>query len=84
LFDNLPAALLIPPQALSPELAGQKVYLLKNGKAAESMVTLGVRTGNFVEIIDGISAGDTLIITGLIQLKEGMPVKPTITPFIIK
>lgn len=79
-FNNLPNALLIPPQALSPELAGQKVYLIKKGKAKESMVTLGVRTGNYVEVLDGIAAGDSLIITGLIQVKNGMPVKPTIVP----
>lgn len=79
-FKNLPDALLIPPQSISPELTGQKVYLLKKGKAKESMVTIGVRTGNYVEILDGIVAGDTLITTGLIQLKNGMPVKPTIVP----
>lgn len=83
-FDEIPDALLIPPQAISPELAGQKVYLVKNGKATESMVSLGVRSGNYVEIVDGIAVGDTLIITGLIQLKKGMPVKPKIVPLTIK
>ncbi|RPH31151.1 MAG: efflux RND transporter periplasmic adaptor subunit [Bacteroidales bacterium] len=84
IFDELPNALLIPPQALSPELAGQKVYLVKKGKAAESMVKLGIRSGNSVEIVDGITEGDTLIISGLIQLKKGMPVKPNIVPLTIK
>ena len=56
------------------------ISLIKKGKAKESMVTLGIRTGKYVEILDGIVAGDSLIITGLIQLKNGMPVKPTIVP----
>lgn len=82
-FDEAPDAMLIPPQALSPEIAGQKVFLVKKGKAAESMVTLGLRTGTYVEILDGIQLGDTLIVTGLIQLKKGMPVKPNVIPLTI-
>lgn len=80
IFDEAPDAIQIPPQALYPELAGQKVFLVKNGKATESMVSLGVRTGNSVEILEGIASGDTLIISGLIQLKKGMPVKAKIVP----
>ncbi len=80
-FDEAPKALLVPPQALIPELGGQKVYLLKKGKAKESKVTTGLRTGMYVEILAGISTGDSLITTGLIQLREGMPVRPKVVTF---
>ena len=80
-FDEAPKALLIPPQALVPELGGQKVFIINKGKAKESKVTLGVRTGLYVEIITGVSTGDSLITTGLLQLKEGMPVKAKVVKF---
>jgi len=83
-FDEAPKALLIPPQALIPELSGQKVFIIKNGKAAESKVITGLRTSLYVEVINGLEPGDSLITTGLIQLRKGMVVKPTIIPFEIE
>jgi len=83
-FDEAPSAILVPPQVLIPELSGQKVYIIKNKKAFESKVLIGLRTGLYVEIISGVSPGDSLITTGLIQLRHGMPVKPTIIPFEIE
>lgn len=80
-FDEAPKTLLIPPQSLIPELGGQKVYLIKNGKVKESKVVIGTRTAVYVEIINGVNSGDSLITTGLIQLREGMPVRPTIVKF---
>ncbi len=83
-FDEAPKALLIPPQALVPELGGQKVFLIRKGKATESKVGIGLRTGLYVEVISGIAPGDSIITTGLIQLKQGMPVKPKVVPFEIE
>ncbi|MHC1703546.1 MAG: efflux RND transporter periplasmic adaptor subunit [Tenuifilaceae bacterium] len=83
-FDEAPKALLVPPQAVIPELSGQKVFIIKNGKAVESKVIIGLRTGMYIEIISGLESGDSLITTGLIQLRRGMAVKPTIVPFEIE
>lgn len=83
-FDEAPSAILVPPQVLIPELSGQKVYLVKNKKSFESKVLTGLRTALYVEIISGVMPGDSLITTGLIQLRHGMPVKPTIIPFEIE
>ena len=37
-------------------------------------VSVGIRTSDAVQIIDGLAAGDTVITTGILQVREGMPV----------
>lgn len=67
--------LMIPSYALVPELKGQKVFLLKNGKAEPQSVDIGMRTDERLEVTQGLQAGDTLIISALLQLKPGMAVR---------
>lgn len=69
---------MVPARALIPVMDGEQVYLVKNGKALSMDVKTGIRTKNEVEITEGLSAGDTLIISGLLQLKKGTTVKPII------
>lgn len=68
-------ALMIPTQCVIPTLKGQKVFIAKNGIATEAMVTIGVRTDDKIQIIDGISAGDTVITTGLLSIKKDTELK---------
>lgn len=70
-------ALLIPTQAIIPEMDTKKVFLIKNGKATPVTVKTGIRTESKIQILEGISLGDTVITTGLLQIKPGAPVKPT-------
>lgn len=69
------ASILIPTEALVPVLKGQNVYLYKGGKAVSRKVETGARTDTQIEITDGLQAGDTLITTGIMQLKPGALVK---------
>jgi len=73
-FENLPDVISISPQAIVPEMSKQTVFIVKNGKAAKRMIVIGERTGETAEISSGISVGDTLILTGLTSLRDGMPV----------
>jgi membrane fusion protein (multidrug efflux system) len=68
--------LTVPSYALIPELKGQRVFVYKNGKAESQSVEIGSRTDEFVEIIQGVQAGDTLITSGILQLRPGMAVRP--------
>ena len=68
-------SILIPTQALIPELKGQKVYISKDGKAEKIVVETGMRNDSAIQITSGIKEGDTLLITGLMQLRPGMPLK---------
>jgi membrane fusion protein (multidrug efflux system) len=70
-IDN---AISIPTEALIPEMEGEKVFLYKSGQASSSKVQTGLRTEDRIQITDGISFGDTLLITGILQLRESLPV----------
>jgi len=68
-------ALLIPAGAVIPDIKGHKVFLYQGGKAVSRDVELGLRTSEKVEISSGLSPGDTVITTGLLQLRPGASVR---------
>ncbi|MCB0397873.1 MAG: efflux RND transporter periplasmic adaptor subunit, partial [Flavobacteriales bacterium] len=68
------SALLIPTQAVVPEINDQTVYLYKNGKAVRRKIQTGHRTPAMIHVVDGLSAGDTVLTTGLLGVKEGMDI----------
>lgn len=69
---------LIPTTAIVPTMNGQQVFLIKGGKAVARNVTTGARSEQLVEIVEGIQAGDTVIISGLQGIADGAEVAPTI------
>jgi membrane fusion protein (multidrug efflux system) len=68
-------ALMIPTQCVIPTLKGQKVFISKNGMAAEVPVTIGVRTDDRIQIVDGLQVGDIVITTGLLSVKKDSELK---------
>jgi membrane fusion protein (multidrug efflux system) len=71
-FEN---TIMIPTQAIVPVLKGKTVYVARNGKASQQKVETGIRTDSTIQITDGIKEGDTVITSGLMQLRSDMPVK---------
>jgi membrane fusion protein (multidrug efflux system) len=67
-------AIMVPTQAVIPVLKGQTVFIRKNGAAVSVSVKTGIRNASYVQIVEGISANDTVITTGIMQLRPGMPV----------
>jgi membrane fusion protein, multidrug efflux system len=67
-------ALLVPTQAVIPQARNKKVIMIKNGLAANEIVTTGVRDSTYVEITSGLKAGDTVLISGLLTTKPGSKV----------
>jgi membrane fusion protein (multidrug efflux system) len=80
LLDKIPDAMIIPSEAIIPQINGEKVYLFKNGKAISQMIETGIRTDREVQVEKGLKANDTVITTGLLQIKEGIDVKIKIIP----
>lgn len=68
-------AILIPTQAVIPEQNGKKVFVLENGKAAEVRIETGIRTEDSLEVLSGLNVGDTLLTTGILQLRSGIGIK---------
>jgi multidrug efflux system membrane fusion protein len=68
----------IPQTAVRPSERGFIAYVVEGGKALERLVTIGMRTSEGqVEILSGLSPGDTLVVRGGEALREGVPVKIT-------
>ncbi len=72
---ELADAIVIPSGAVIPELNGEKVFLCVNGKAKPISIKTGIRTEKSVQIVEGLAANDTLIVTGLLQLANGKDVQ---------
>jgi membrane fusion protein, multidrug efflux system len=71
--DERPA-LVIPEQALVPEQARQYVYVVQGAAVSKREVSLGRREPGFVEITDGLAAGDRVVIEGTLKLRDGAAV----------
>lgn len=64
----------VPSLAIVAELGRDIVFVYRDGKAQAVEIKKGMRTESEVQILDGLSVGDTLITTGVMQLRNGMPV----------
>lgn len=69
------ASLVIPKTALSLESLGDTVYVAESGSAARRDVTLGFREGDFVEVVDGLSEGESIVVVGQDGLSDGTPIQ---------
>jgi membrane fusion protein (multidrug efflux system) len=68
-------AILVPTEAIIPEQSGQKVFIVDHGMAKEVKVQTGIRTNTELEITSGLHPGDTLIMTGILQLRQSIPLE---------
>lgn len=66
--------LMIPTQAIIPEMEGIKVFVYQNGKAVSRQIETGIRTADKIQVLEGLSHGDTVITTGTLQMRPGMDV----------
>jgi hypothetical protein len=67
-------AIVVPTDAIVPEMGVDKLFLYKSGKAQPVDVVVGMRTEKDVQILKGVSLGDTIIVSGTLQLRTGLPV----------
>lgn len=74
-LDSIPDGLMIPTDAIVPRLNAQLVYKVVNGEAQEAEIVTGIRKSHTIQAISGLSANDTIMISGLLQVRSGMPVK---------
>jgi membrane fusion protein (multidrug efflux system) len=72
-------ALLVPAEAVIPELSGYKVFVVgADGNAEQRMIEIGTRTDTQVQVLSGLAEGDKVLTTGVMQVRQGMPIKPTL------
>ena len=73
-LESYDDAILIPTQAIMPELDGKKVFVYRGGKAEKVSVETGIRQEDRIQVLEGLENGDTVITTGILQIRPGAPV----------
>lgn len=76
-MESRPDALLIPSQSVIPTTREKRVAVIRNGKAELVPVRLGARTEEQIQVLQGLNPGDTILTTGIMQVKPGMEVSIT-------
>lgn len=74
-LETVNDALLVPTEALIPIQNGKVIFVSEGGKAKEVVVEIGARTASEVRVLSGIKAGDTILTSGVMSLKNGTPIK---------
>ncbi len=67
--------LMIPTEAIIPVLKGRQVFVYRDGKAEPVKVETGIRNDSTIQITNGLGENDTVITTGMMSLRPGVPVK---------
>jgi len=62
-------SLVIPTQAVIPQARDKRVILYHGGAIEFKVVATGLRDSSFIEIADGLKAGDTVITTALLAIR---------------
>ena len=68
------AAILIPQSAVHEENGKKVVFLVKDDRTERRAVTLGGSRGSDTEVIAGVSVGDTVVVKGPENLRDGQSV----------
>ena len=68
-------AVTVPEGALHASENGSYAYIVKNGKAVMRTLKTGIKDAGRVQVTDGLSAGDEVIIFGGTNLNGGDPVQ---------
>ncbi|HEY0673790.1 MAG TPA: efflux RND transporter periplasmic adaptor subunit [Longimicrobiales bacterium] len=69
-------AVVVPEDAVQPLRTANVVWAVVDGKATRRTVQLGTRSQGIVEVLDGLKAGEQVVVGGLERMGEGMAVAP--------
>ena len=67
--------ILIPRKAVVGSVLSANVYVAENGKAVKREVTLGDMFGDKIEILSGLVEGENVIVSGLMNVSDGVDIR---------
>lgn len=68
----------VPVTAVGSSAAGTTVMTVKDGTVARTVVRTGIRDGGWVEIVEGIAAGDTVVTKAGAFVRDGDRINPVL------
>lgn len=76
-LEELDSAILVPSIAVTPTADAQIVFVAKNGVAEQRTIEIGMRTESEIQVARGLNIGDTVITSGILQLRPGIAIEIT-------
>ncbi|MFL4468704.1 efflux RND transporter periplasmic adaptor subunit [Tateyamaria armeniaca] len=70
------AVLVVPKDALVQGQGGWTAFVNEDGKATPRTVSIGAAIGDTFEVIDGLAAGDEVVVRGNERLRPGQDIAP--------
>jgi len=74
-LDQIPKTILLPTEAVIPDLKSSLVWIYHNGTAVSKPVKTDLRTDTKIQVIEGLQPGDSVVVSGLIQMRPKVPLK---------
>ena len=74
-LQTLPRAVSVPVDAVQFGTQGNYVYVVRDDKAYVQVVKLGATTADRVQIVEGLAAGERVVLEGMDRLRNGSAVK---------
>ena len=68
-------SIMVPTNVIIPDANSKKIIVVKEGKGEIVKIKTGIRNAYGVEVIDGLNPGDSIVVTGVLFVKSGKPVK---------
>jgi membrane fusion protein, multidrug efflux system len=68
-FGKADQSIVVPTQAVIPQARDKKVIVLKEGKPEFVVVATGIRDSSYIQIMDGLKVGDTILTTALLAVR---------------
>lgn len=68
-------AIKVPTESIVPDVDKQMVWVISGGKAKPTPVISGLRETSTIEILEGLKAGDSIVVMGVQALKPGAKVE---------
>ncbi|MBO9573996.1 MAG: efflux RND transporter periplasmic adaptor subunit, partial [Chitinophagaceae bacterium] len=68
-FGKNDQPLVAPTQAIIPQARDKKVIIYRDGKPEFVTVSTGIRDSSYVQILDGLKLGDTILTTALLAVR---------------
>jgi membrane fusion protein (multidrug efflux system) len=68
-------AIMVPTNTIIPDDKNNQLIVVKKGKAVFVDVSTGLRSADNVEIVKGVAAGDSIVVTGVLFARPGSVLK---------
>jgi len=79
LLNKKPNALVLPPSSILSNGKAKTVFLVDQGRAKSVQIKTGITDGRWIEITEGLTGGEQVVVVGKSNLTDGTPL--TASPY---